>query len=102
DTMNNVVRKVAPDGTITTAAGRGVAGFSGDGGLATDAKLDRPYGVAVAPTGEVVIADTHNQRLRILTETPVAVESPPEEPPVVIVPCTDEVGSICTYAGTGF
>ncbi len=102
DTMNNAVRRVAPDGVITTIAGTGVPGFSGDGGLGKDAKLNRPYGVAVGLNGIVAIADTYNHRLRILTETPVDSGPGGEDPPIEIIPCTGEVGSICTYAGTGF
>ncbi len=102
DTFNNVVRKVAPDGTITTIAGIGAPGFSGDGGLGKDAKLNRPYGVAIGPTGMVIIADSYNHRLRALTAEPVDSGPIDEEPEIEIVACTNEVGSICTYAGTGF
>ena len=53
---------------MTTIAGTGVSGFSGDGGLATLAKLKEPYGVAVNPTtGDVYITDSH--RLRLLTKS---------------------------------
>ena len=55
DTNNNRVRKVSTSGTITTIAGTGKAGFSGDGGPATSARLDFPYegGVAVDGGGNV-------------------------------------------------
>ena len=104
DTMNNVIRKVSPDRIITTFAGNGQGGFSGDGGLATQAKLDRPYGLDVGPDGTVYIADTHNHRIRRVTAT-----LPPDYNPngggdntkVTIIPCTSDVGSICTYVGTG-
>jgi sugar lactone lactonase YvrE len=102
DTMNHAVRRVTPDGVITTIAGTGIAGFSGDGGLARAAKLNRPYAVAVAPDGRVMISDTYNNRLRILTEEPVESGPEWEEPEVEITPCTAELGSICTYAGTGY
>ena len=84
DTKNNVVRRIDPDGTIKTVAGTGAGGFSGDGRLGRDAKLNRPYGVAVAPNGDVVIADTHNHRFRILTEEPREVD-PGEEPPAIVI-----------------
>jgi uncharacterized protein (TIGR03437 family) len=58
------VRKVTPNGTITTLAGTGVAGFSGDGGLATSAKLNGPYRVTVDLAGNVYIPDSGNGRVR--------------------------------------
>src|SRR4051795_12398759 len=63
DTSDNRVRRVAPDGTITTVAGTGTAGFSGDGGLATAAQLNFPAGV-VAEGGGFLIADANNHRIR--------------------------------------
>jgi hypothetical protein len=59
-----VVRGVLPDGIITTVAGTGVPGSSGDGGPATAAQLDNPYSVAVTPDGGFLIADTGNRRVR--------------------------------------
>lgn len=65
DTQNSCVRKVDPSGMISTVAGVcGERGFAGDDGLATAAKLDRPYGIALDPAGNLYIADTYNQRLR--------------------------------------
>ena len=64
DTSNNRIRKVSVNGIITTVAGNGTAGFSGDGGAATNAKLSGPYGVAVDPAGNLFIADTSNSRIR--------------------------------------
>ena len=59
-----VVRRVFPDGTITTVAGTGTPGFSGDGGPATAAQLNLPYSVAVTPDGGFLIADAGNLRVR--------------------------------------
>jgi sugar lactone lactonase YvrE len=67
DSGNHRVRRVAVDGTITTVAGNGTEGFSGDGGPATDAELDFPAGVAVSGAGELYIADTNNHRVRKVT-----------------------------------
>jgi len=69
DTKNNRIRRVDPDGTITTVAGSGPPGwgqgrYSGDGGPATEATLNDPYALVVAPDGSLYIADTYNNRLR--------------------------------------
>jgi sugar lactone lactonase YvrE len=64
DQGNNRVRKVSSNGIITTLAGTGVAGFSGDGGLATAAQLSQPEAVAVDASGNVYIADKANSRIR--------------------------------------
>jgi len=65
DTGNHRIRKVdGSTGLITTVAGNGTVGFSGDGGPATSAALDYPYGVTVDTAGNVFIADTWNGRIR--------------------------------------
>ncbi len=64
DELNSTIRKVTPSGTITTLAGNGKSGFSGDGGPATSAQLNAPQGVAVDASGNVFIADTSNRRVR--------------------------------------
>ncbi len=66
DTYNHRIRAVTADGIISTIAGTGEAGFSGDGGPATDAQLAYPTGIAIAPDGAVYIADTRNHRVRKL------------------------------------
>ena len=67
DELNSRVRKVSPDGTITTVAGNGTAGFSGDGGQATDAELMNPEGLAIDSEGNLYIADSGNARVRKVT-----------------------------------
>jgi sugar lactone lactonase YvrE len=79
DTYNNRMRKVDPAGTITTFAGSGTQGFSGDGGPATAAQLNLPDGVAVDGRGNVYIPDTNNDRVRKV----------------------DPAGTITTFAGSG-
>ena len=79
DISNHRIRKVDSVGTITTVAGTGEGGFSGDGGAATEAQLDSPIGVAVDSAGNLYIADTLNKRVRKV----------------------DSTGTITTVAGTG-
>ena len=79
DTNNHRIRRLDSSGTITTIAGTGVSGFSGDGGAAVQAQLYLPHGVAVDGSGNVFIADTNNHRIRRL----------------------DSSGTITTIAGTG-
>ena len=64
DTNNGVIRKVAASGIITTVAGNGSHGYSGDGGPATSAQLNSPSGVAVDAAGNLYIADYGNYRIR--------------------------------------
>ena len=73
------VRKVSPSGIISTIAGTGKLGFSGDGGPATQAQLYEPKGVAVDRKGNLYIADSSNNRVRKVSRG----------------------GKITTYAGTG-
>ncbi len=67
DSSNNRVRKVTPVGTITTVAGDGTAGFSGDGGPATRAELNTPGGMALDSAGNLYISDRLNSRVRKIT-----------------------------------
>lgn len=78
DSNNNVVRKIDTSGIITTVAGNGTAGFSGDGGPATLAMLNQPFGVFVN-RGSLYIADYSNERVRKV----------------------DTSGTITTFAGNG-
>ena len=64
DTGNHRIRKVDADGNISTVAGSGTFGFSGDGGLATAARLNFPRGVTADGSGNLYIADTGNNRIR--------------------------------------
>lgn len=81
DSRNHKIRRVAPNGTITTVAGTGAPGFSGDGGQATAAQLSLPQGIAVSPDGaKLIIADNSNKRVRSVSLT---------------------TGVITTIAGTG-
>jgi streptogramin lyase len=65
DTFNHRIRRVdAKTGTITTVAGNGTKGFSGDGGKATDASLDEPYGIELDADGNLFIVDRLNYCVR--------------------------------------
>lgn len=67
DTGNDRIRRVVPGGDITAWAGGGGAGFGGDGGPATAARLNAPTGLALMADGSVLIADTGNNRIRRVT-----------------------------------
>src|SRR5665213_262932 len=60
----NVVLKLDPNGVLTLVAGNGTPGFSGDGGLATNAQLKTPLGIAIDGAGSLYIADSGNGRIR--------------------------------------
>lgn len=79
DTDNHLIRRVDASGMISTVAGTGEAGYSGDGRSATEAQLDEPHAVAIDPAGNVFIADTGNRTVRRV----------------------DAAGIITTVAGTG-
>ena len=61
---DNRVRRMTPDGVLSTVAGSGAAGFSGDGGSARAAALNGPLGLALGPGGTIYVADTGNHRIR--------------------------------------
>jgi sugar lactone lactonase YvrE len=67
DTRNQRIRKVTPHGIISTVAGNGLAGFTGDDGAASLAQIDEPHGLAVDGNGDLFIADTNNHRIRKIT-----------------------------------
>ena len=64
DTYNFRIRKVTPAGVISTVAGNGTAGFSGDGGPATSARIDQVFRIAVDAAGNLLLADFGNNRIR--------------------------------------
>ncbi len=79
------VRKISPSGVISTIAGTGVLGYSGDGGLAVTAQLHFPRGLAIDSKGNLFVADSGNNRVRKISPdgiiTTVAGMSPPSSPP---------------------
>ena len=66
DSRNNRIRKITPSGIITTVAGNGIAGYAGDGGPATNAQLNSPTSVAVDSADNLYIADSNNNRVRVV------------------------------------
>ena len=66
DSLNHRIRKVS-GGNITTVAGNGTEGYSGDGGAATSAELDTPSGIAIDSAGNIYISDTKNNVIRRVT-----------------------------------
>ena len=69
DAYNNIIRRVDTNGFITTVAGNGNSGYSGDEGPAIDAALSDPNGVAVDAKGNISIADVNNNRIREVTNS---------------------------------
>ncbi len=66
DSRNHAIRRIDTAGNITTIAGTGQAGFNGDNQPATQALLDNPGAVAVHPDGRIFMADTNNNRVRVI------------------------------------
>ncbi len=79
DAHNHCIRKINVSGIITTFAGTGSSGFSGDGGPATAAQFTQPTGIAIDGTGNMYIADWGNHRVRMINTS----------------------GTVSTVAGTG-
>lgn len=75
DLLNNRVRKVSTSGTITTVAGTGTAGFSGDGGPATAAQFNAPRGLALDGSNNLYIVDTLNYRIRKVSTAGIVTTS---------------------------
>ena len=64
DSFNNRVRRIEPDGTLTTVAGSGEAGDAGDGGEATGARLNEPHGICLYSQDLLLVSDYYNNRIR--------------------------------------
>jgi len=93
DTYNNFVRKMNTIGVITTFAGNGTFGYSGDGGAATTAELNYPYGVAVDGSSNVYIADYVNNSIRKINGTPTIISALPalSQPTLFPNPATNQL-----------
>lgn len=75
DTGNHRIRKIALDGTVSTVAGTGIAGVNGDGSLAQNAQLNAPRGLALDGKGHLYVADTGNDRVRVIDLTQQEIET---------------------------
>jgi sugar lactone lactonase YvrE len=76
DTGNCAIRRIsASTGIISTVAGTGTCGYSGDGGLATSATVNAPYGVAVDRSANIFIADTSNCVIRKVTSSNIQIST---------------------------
>jgi DNA-binding beta-propeller fold protein YncE len=64
DTYNHCIRRIDGNGVIRTIAGTGESGFSGDGGPATQARMNQPYGIVIDRSGNIYVADRLNGRVR--------------------------------------
>ncbi len=104
DTGANAIRQLSTSGALTTIAGTGTAGFSGDGGSALVAQLNAPSGIAVGANGTILVADSDNNRIRSLTLPAVALVTAT----VTVVnaaslaPGSIAPGEIITVFGVGF
>jgi len=72
DSVNNLIREVTPDGLIAAVAGNGLAGYSGDGGQATSARLANPVGVVVDTAGNIFIVDGSTRVRRVYADGLIA------------------------------
>lgn len=99
DTFNNRIRMISNlTGIITTVAGNGNSGSSGDGGDAKSAQIYWPYGVSLDLNGNLIVADTYNNAVRLVTPKPVPSASPTAAPTIGIV--VSSKSSACTYLHT--
>jgi hypothetical protein len=85
DFTHNRVRKISPDGTISTIAGTGVGGYGGDYGPATLALLKFPTGILVTPDGDVICSEAGNGDVRIITDKPLTVPADNEEQELLMI-----------------
>ena len=101
DTGHNRVRKISAAGTITTIAGDGTCCYSGDGGLGTAARLNQPWGVAVDAAGNVYVADSGNNAVRVLTPVSVGTQVGSVTNAATNLPGPVAPGELVTLYGTG-
>jgi uncharacterized protein (TIGR03437 family) len=105
DQFNHRVRKISRDGFISTVAGTGERGYSGDGGPAASAQLNGPYAVAAGVLGELYIADVRNHRVRRLAPASSVARPAIARGGLVsaaFTPAPVGIGSLISVFGSGF
>ncbi len=106
DTVNNRIRKVDATGNISTVAGDGTKGFSGDNGPAANAQLDYPDGVAVDGSGSLYIAESNNVRVRMVAPASYTIAPISDQTMIDIAAGyasgTQETRTITVTRGTGY
>ncbi len=104
DAGNNRIRKVDPDGTITTVAGDGTRGSTGDGGPAVEASLSNPRQIALGPEGNLYIADSGNSLVRRVDAGGIItsfVGSTFRQPPPTVAVASFSTPSALAFDGAG-
>ncbi len=110
DIAANEIHQISPGGSVTTIAGTGAPGFSGDGGLAGSAAVSAPAGLFLDSAGNLFVADSANNRVRKLTPTQTAIVPPPSDTalPVTVANAASNIagpvapGEIVSIYGSGF
>lgn len=104
DTENHRVRKITRDGKIQTVVGDGTAGFTGDGGPAKAARVNRPQGLVIDGENELYIADYENSRVRVIAKDgeiqSMASDGPPIHSPISLAD-NEGAGVLCLGHMTG-
>jgi len=104
DAGNQRIRMVSAAGIISTIAGNGAQGFSGDGGPALNASFDVPTGIAISPTGGIYVSDSGNGRIRALSANCISSVSPTSASSPAAggnIPFVVQTGPNCVWAVSG-
>jgi uncharacterized protein (TIGR03437 family) len=101
ETGHNRVRKISPAGAIATIAGAGTCCYSGDGGLATSAQLNQPWGLALDAVGNLYVADSANNAIRMLSPVSAGLQAGAVTNAASNLPGPVAPGEAVTLYGTG-
>jgi len=102
DTFNNRIRRVGPDGTISTIAGNGGGAYTGDGSPATAYRVGNPVGMAVKADGSLLVCDFLNDRIRLITNVVAVhdIKSTPVSGSLTVFPNPSSGRFSVRYTGT--